>query len=140
MNINGIDLKKVEATKLVLVPYKNIDVNIAVKNMKGENNEAILEFEHDTTFNPGIGNLKFYGEVYVGGTPDEIKKLMDEWKKTRKLPVEMQGIVLDLISSSSCFNGVLVARAINLPSPALPLTARTMLKPKDEKIESGQKK
>jgi|SRR3989338_512846 len=131
MEITGIDMLRTEAERKKLVPHKSIGISLSVKEVKKEDDRILIGFEHIVKYEPEIGYLKFSGNVYLSGNENEVKALMNEWKKTKQIPEGMGPLIIELISTNSAYNGVLVARAINLPAPALPLNARTELRPKD---------
>ncbi len=133
MEITGIEMLKTEAERKKLVPHKSISINVEVKELKKEKDRITITFEHVVKYEPEIGYLKFLGDIYLSGSEEEMKTLMDEWKKTKQIPEGMGPLIIELISTNSAYNGVLVARSINLPAPALPLNARTELRPKEEK-------
>ena len=135
MNIAGVELLKTEAIRKKLETHTGMDVKIRITNVKKrEDNEkqADIVFEHVIYYKPDIGSLTFHGNIIMESDENGLKELIEGWEKGKRIPEKIQRGVLELMTRSCCFNGVLIARTINLPPPVFPLTAELEGK-KDEK-------
>jgi hypothetical protein len=126
MVVAGIAVKKIEMEKLGPAKGKvNISNNalitditradLAAGNIK---RPAIrVEFEYTSTYEPKVAVITFKGNVLWLDAADSITKVLDEWKKDKKLPKEISAAVINAIFSRCCTTALLLSREMNLPPP-----------------------
>lgn len=74
--------------------------------------EFSIEFRHSIKYS-GIGNIEIEGNIiYEGDT-----EVVDEWRKTHKMPEEIQGQVNSAIMDNSVIAAISIARDLHLPPP-----------------------
>jgi hypothetical protein len=120
MEILGIRLGKIEANKDNDRQITGVDIDIRIENVEAKNGTATISFAYTATYRPDIGIMKIGGSLFLSDTPQNSKKLADEWKAKKLLNREITEPVLNLINATASVNGVLISRAINLSPPLVP--------------------
>jgi len=137
--ITGIDISKVEASRLAKDMITNMKFNINFDNVTVNQDNVQVDFTFVTTYEGGSeGNPKNVGEIKIKGsiTSKEDKKSIEEindaWKNKKTLPLQFAENIINLLNFECGARGTLLAYSIGFVAP-LPLT-RAKLQ------ESGEKK
>ena len=138
MTIVGLNYSKLEVEKKENPSGKiNISNNVQIKNVtKAElpivtkDQQAVkFLFEFTSTYEPNIGNIVFNGEVLYLESTENSKKILDDWKKSKKVHKELMNIILNTVLSKCNIQALILSQEVNLPSP-IPLPKISMEEPK----------
>lgn len=117
----GIKFYKTEAESKKEEAFTGINVDMRITEAKKVKTDEIkINFRYSAEFTPNIAILTLYGYVLVGGNEKELNGFVDSWQKKKMLPKEIAEPLANLITFSSEVNGVLVAKALNMPVPVIP--------------------
>ena len=92
-----------------------ININVNVDDVKLEKGELNVKYTYLVNYDEGVATLKILGLLIA--KEDKPEKIVDEFKKTKKLPDEFAEEVLNAINFTCSTNGTLVVRALNLLPP-----------------------
>ncbi len=136
MPVIGVNIKKVIGERL-----KNLDSPVEIRNntdikdvreldMAAFNRKALnVGFEFRTEYLKGKDR---YGEIKISGDvlfidPDKQDKIIDEWKKTKKLPNIMNIEILNSILRKCVIKSMALTEDLQLPPPiGLPYASEKM--------------
>ncbi len=116
----GIKFNKTEAEQMKEDNFTSLNVNLSLLKVSKVKNDLRLDFKYMAEFEPGIAKLALYGYVMLSGEKKELDELTDKWVKKKMIVKEISEPLANLITYSSEINGVLVARALNMPAPVIP--------------------
>lgn len=127
MGVLGHSITSMKAERKTLVA-KKIDINstpkitgvkekkLDVAGLTGNKNPVLgIDFEFNTDYSPGIGSIKVAGEVVYA--VENNKKVLDEWKKNKKLPRDVDIDVKNFLLKKCLVLGVNIAQEMQLPPP-----------------------
>ncbi|MBW3015086.1 hypothetical protein KY330_01575 [Candidatus Woesearchaeota archaeon] len=129
MAIVGFNFTKINVEKLQTLKGKiDIKNNVSIKDVAkqdlilGSNKQDALrfDFEYIASYNSDKkqnANIKLYGEVIFLDTQDKVKKLLETWKKSKKVePLVMQQVMNTALTKSN-IQALVLSRDVNLPPP-----------------------
>jgi len=94
--------------KLKTVEKAGINIPNAEKTLS-------IKFEFETKYEPDIGNIKLGGQLLYQS--DEADKILDGWKKERKLPKKVALEILNAIFRRCLLRTAFYAEELRLPPP-----------------------
>ena len=98
-----------------------VEVDVAIdKITKKDDRNVILDFSYTVSYKPNVAKLKVTGEAYCVDSPENIKKAMAAFKKSKLLPMEYGASVLNMINANAGLNSVFIIRPFNLLPPFMP--------------------
>jgi hypothetical protein len=135
--LTGADVKKVNSS----IP-KSVNVDLAViKITKKDATTITLDFAYIIDYLPKIARVKLTGHAYCQDSAPNIRKALLTYKKTKKLPFEVAGEVLNMINANAGMNAIFLIRPFNLLPPFMPpLITPESVEPKRVKMKSKKKK
>lgn len=74
-----------------------------------------LVFDFLIDYQPGIGNLILSGHLLFADTPENVKSIMDMWKKEKKIPQQYAINFINVILTRSNIKALELSQAIVLP-------------------------
>jgi len=115
--------------KISIERKNQIKQNISVKNdMKIEDikqvkipiakkEEEVLQFNfrYSTEYRPNIAHIEIKGHILFLDKLEETKKIMNEWKKTKKLPANIMGQIINTILIKCGIKALSLSQDLNLP-------------------------
>lgn len=117
----AVKLSKVEAQSKSEGVFRNMNVNLNINKFeKSQDKRAKVDFSYTADFTPDVGSLSFEGYVLLGGENKEIDSSIIYWKAKKIMPQEISEGLANLINYTCQLNGVLVAKALNMPAPLIP--------------------
>ncbi|MBD3203559.1 hypothetical protein GF327_04645 [Candidatus Woesearchaeota archaeon] len=126
MTIVGFNFTKMLIEKKKTATGK-IDIanNVSIKEVKeaklnlGNSKKPGLEFQFLFTSNykEDIGKIELYGKVIYMDKEDNIKKILETWKKEKKVQKELLGSLYNSILSKCNVQAIILSRDIQLPPP-----------------------
>lgn len=125
MPIVGFNINKIDAVKEgPLKQGMKIENNVGIKDIKEEkltlpNNtkESVVKigYTFSANYNPDIGHVKFNGEIIYAGAEDEIKKILGDWKKDKKIGSELMTLFMNFIMLRCNIKAFIYAQDVELP-------------------------
>ncbi len=126
MTIVGFNFIKIEVEKKNSSAGKiNISNNVSIKEVTDtdlslgtEKQKAIkFVFEFVSTYEPKIGKILFGGEVLFMDEASKVKKIMDEWKKNKRVEKALMSTILNAVLTKCNVQALILSQEVNLPSP-----------------------
>ncbi|MFH0884731.1 MAG: hypothetical protein V1861_03405 [Candidatus Micrarchaeota archaeon] len=99
----------------------NIDININVDKITQKTPDGvILEFTYAVDYKPDIGSLRIMGEAFCRDNPENIKRMLVEYKKAKIVPMEFGATAINMINANAGMNSIFLLRPFNLLPPFMP--------------------
>jgi len=96
---------------LVLQSITSTEIDVSKKKQ-----EVIkLSFEFTTEYQPNIGTITINGHLLFLESPENIKSILDLWKKERKLPQQFATGLINIILTKSNIKALELSQSVNLP-------------------------
>ena len=100
---------------------KNVSVNVNVDRITPKTPDSVLiEFTYAVDYSPNVGMVRMTGEAICRDTPENVRKMLAEYKKRKALPPEYGATVLNMINASAGLNSIFLIRPFNLLPPFMP--------------------
>ncbi len=125
MNILNIALNEMKAIKKS-TPKGSINVtnNIKITDLKETNmgtdktrKAMSISFLYTSDYSPNIGDIELKGEVLVIEEVKQAEKIIEGWKKNKKLDQELAAGILNNIMNKCSFEALFLSRELGLPAP-----------------------
>ncbi len=125
MNILNIVLNEIKAARKS-TPKGNINVtnNVKISDLNetsigtDKTRKAInVGFMYTSEYAPNIGNIEIKGEVLIIEDAKQADKLLDGWKKNKKLDHETAANILNNVMNKCTFEALFLSRELGLPAP-----------------------
>jgi len=100
---NNVALKDVIETEL----------NLGKQTQKG----AIFKFEFSSEYEPKVASLILAGEVVYIDDEKQIKNILSEWKKGKKVEKDLMTSILNNVLNKCNIQALILSKDMNLPSP-----------------------
>jgi len=121
LEVMGLTFRGGEVKKAKDGVPSNIDINVNVDKITQKTPEGvILEFTYAVDYKPDIGALRIHGEVFCRDTPDNIKRMLVEYKKAKIIPMEFGATAINMINANAGMNSIFLLRPFNLLPPFMP--------------------
>jgi len=139
MTIIGFNFKEIIVNKNEGVKGKiNIKNNVSITDIKeqdlslGDNNQSALKFifEFESKYDPGLGNIVLRGDLLFMESAVKTKEILDDWKKSKKVPKDVMGGILNTVLSKCNIEALILSQKVSLPPP-IPLPSVKQ----EEKVE-----
>jgi len=118
--IVGGKITAVEGKKMKEENPKGLSINISLTDVKTKEDTVEVEYVYTASYPEGVGELIIKGIMYAKEDKKLVKKIEDEWKKSKKVPEEYAELLLSAINYSGSANGTLLARVLNMSPPLFP--------------------
>jgi predicted nicotinamide N-methyase len=123
MPIIGVNFRSIEAKAEHSkdVSDVKIDSSPKINNIEkkdeffGIKNVLIIDFSFTTKYDPKVGFMKMEGDVIYQA--DDHKKIMDNWKKDKKIEGQMAVDVLNAIFKKCIVKAIDLSSELRLPPP-----------------------
>jgi len=113
--ITGAKIDYVEVKREKDATPTGLNINVNIDEAKVEKGALHLKYTYIVNYEEGVATLKISGTLVSDESKPE--KIVEEFKKTKKLPDEFAEEVLNAINFTCSTNGTLVVRALNLMPP-----------------------
>jgi hypothetical protein len=111
-----------------------IDVNVNVDKIIQKTPEGVvLEFTYAVDYKPDLGSLRISGEAFCRDRPDNIKKMLAEYKKKKAVPMEFGATAINMINANAGMNSIFLLRPFNMLPPFMPPLIASEAKVVEEK-------
>ena len=123
MTIVSFNFDKISAEKTGKITEKvDINHNFNIKNiektdiaLQGKKQALKLFFSFNVDYEPNIGNINMEGNLVYMDKEEEITKLIDQWKKDKKLPMGVTTLFLNTILTRANIKALMLSQEVNLP-------------------------
>ena len=123
MGIVGFTFDKISAEKTGKITEKvNINHNFNIKhvektdiNIQGKKSVLKLYFDFNVDYEPNIGNIRMTGNLTYLDKEEELNKLMEQWKKEKKLSVGVTTLVANTILTKANIKALILYQEVDLP-------------------------
>ncbi|MDE1860885.1 MAG: hypothetical protein KGH72_04175 [Candidatus Micrarchaeota archaeon] len=125
--ITGIEVTKIEASRMERDMISNMKFNINFEDVKIEKENVDVKFTFSAVYEGGANNAKTVGKLTITGNilSRENKKDSDEiestWKSKKTLPIRFAEDIINMLNFECGARGTLVAYSIGFVAP-LPIT------------------
>ncbi len=126
LGIIGFNLSKVEAERSPSVKGKiSIKNNIQIKEVEksdlflGKNKQEGIRFrfEYTSNYEPKAGKILLAGDLVAVEESDKVKKIVDEWKKNKKVEADVMTQVINSVLNKCSVQAIILSKELGLPSP-----------------------
>lgn len=126
ITIVGINFTNITVEKKQLAKGKiNISNNVSIKDVQetnfslGESKQSGIKFvfEFTSKYEPDFGKIFLGGDVLFVSDDKEVKKILEKWKKEKKIEQEIMSPVLNSILNKCNVEALILSQTMNLPSP-----------------------
>lgn len=121
MNIKSIDAKKYEEVTSGIKVNSNTNLKeVKEHDLKSLNKKALsIEFEFITRYlserEKKVAEILISGDVIL--VDDKYKKILEDWKKDKKLPEDINIQVINVIFNKCSKKSIMLSDDLQLPSP-----------------------
>lgn len=120
MPIVGFDFDKIQVERNAPIEGKiKLKNNVSIKSVEKESTPVgdILKFkfEFNTTYEPKIGEMILGGAVIYKDTITKLSEILNNWKKTKKIPEEIMINLVNAILVKCNIKALSLSQEINLP-------------------------
>ena len=126
MAIVGFNFSRISAEKKGVVKGKiTINNNIAIKEVEKKDlslgttkqDGVKFIFEFTSKYEPKFAEITLGGDVLFLAGAEEVKKILDSWKKDKKVPKEVMAQVMNAALTKCNVQALIISRDVNLPPP-----------------------
>jgi len=116
---NKIQVEKKSKTGKITINNNVNLVNVTKADLKiGKNEENAIRFEFEYNSDYGdAGKIMLNGSVLYLTTSDEVKVIIDEWKKDKKVKKELMTALLNRILNKCNIQTIILSDTVGLPPP-----------------------
>ncbi len=141
MTIIGFNFKEIKVSKKEGVKGKiNIKNNVVITDIKeqdlnlGDKSQSALKFifEFSSKYDPNLGEIILGGDLLFMESSTKTKEILDEWKKSKKVPKDIMAGILNTVLSKCNIEALILSQKVNLPPP-IPLPSVKQAEEKEEK-------
>ena len=98
-----------------------IDVRVDFdKVTQASPDSASLEFTYVVDYKPALASLRISGEAVCRDSPDNIKRLLSEFKKKKEVPADLATVAVNMINANAGMNSIFILRPFNMLPPFMP--------------------
>ena len=124
--IVGVNFTKIIAErKTPLIGKVSINNNVRITEVSeqslalGKIKQAGLkfDFEFSSSYNPGVGEIRFEGEIIDLEEESKAKEIIDKWKKDKKLDKDLMTLLINTVLNKCNIKALVMSQDINLPPP-----------------------
>ena len=123
MSIVGFNFEKIMVEKKNKVSSNlKIKSNLSIVDIEKENLNLTsagdvlkFNFEYGVDYEPEIGKIVLNGNLLYMEDPENIKKILEDWKKDKKLPKPLMAQIFNTILAKSNINALSLTQEVNLP-------------------------
>jgi hypothetical protein len=120
-NFNKISVEKKESVKGKISINNNITItNVEKKDLilgVAKQDGIRFEFEFTSKYEPKFADITLGGEVLFLGNSEEVKKVIDEWKKGNNIPKDVKVQVINAALTKCNIEALILSKEVNLPPP-----------------------
>lgn len=98
-----------------------VDVNVEIKNVtKKDAAHVHVDFVYSIDYKPKVAWVKLFGFAYCNDTPENIKKILAEFKKKKNISLDHAARLINVINANAGMNAVFMLRPFAIVPPFMP--------------------
>ncbi len=126
MTIIGFNFRDMKVSRKEGVKGQiNIKNNVVITDIKeqdlslGDKSQSALKFmfEFSSKYEPNLGEIILEGDLLFMESSNKTKEILDEWKKTKKVPKDIVAGILNTVLSKCNIEALILSQKVNLPPP-----------------------
>ncbi len=117
MWLSGAEVKRMEGTGVPSSIQINLGIDKVTENGSGS---LMLDFTYMVDYKPAYAMVKVTGRANCYDNPENIKRILAEFKKKKALPPELASNAINMINANAGINIVFLVRPFNLAPPFMP--------------------
>ncbi|MFH1505865.1 MAG: hypothetical protein ABIE94_02655 [archaeon] len=125
MTVVGFNFTRVIAEKNAPIRGRiNINNNVSITKIEEttlplDKSKTALQFTflYTSKFEPNVGKVELEGTLLYLQTKEVAKKVLDQWKKDKKILPEVMTPIMNQILNKCNIQALILTRDLNLPSP-----------------------
>lgn len=126
MTIIGFNFKEIKVNRKEGVKGRiNIKNNVVITDIKeqdlslGDKSQSALKFmfEFSSKYEPDSGEIILGGDLLFMESSNKTKEILDEWKKTKKVPKDIMAGILNTVLTKCNIEALILSQKVNLPPP-----------------------
>jgi len=99
----------------------SIDVSLNFDRVTPADVDGLMvDFTYSVEYGPEVASLKITGSAYCKDTPQNITKILEEYKGTKNLPPELCANAINMVNATVGMNSIFIIRPFNLAPPFMP--------------------
>jgi len=118
--IVGERILEVSGNRVPQQSIKGLNINIQLEKVEMNDDTVEITYDYIADYKDNVGQIKIKGILIAKEEKDLSKKIVDSWKKNKKVPDEYATVVLSAVNYSGSANGTLMARVLGLTAPLIP--------------------
>ncbi len=91
------------------------DVDQEKLNVTSSGDVIKFNFEYTADYAPSVGKIQLLGNLLYMEDKEKVKKLLDDWKKDKKLPKPLMAQIFNTILAKSNIKALSLTQEVNLP-------------------------
>jgi hypothetical protein len=124
--IVGFNFNKIVAERKTPLTGKiSINNNVRITDVSeqslalGKIKQAALkfDFEFSSSYNPGVGEIKFIGDIIDLEEESKAKEIVEKWKKEKRLDKDLMTVLINHVLNKCNIKALVMSQEINLPPP-----------------------
>jgi len=124
MTIVGFNFTKILAHKQKSIDGKiNISNKVSITDIEqadlalGKDKQQGVKFifNYASKYEPDAGMIELEGDLLYLTDPKEVKTIIDEWKKSKKVPQAVMGSILNTVLTKCNIQSLIMSKDVNLP-------------------------
>ncbi len=115
----GDRVDKIEAELKERKPHKGIKVRINIINVREDQDNLLFEYEYIVDY-VEVGAIKIRGVVFAQEEKEEKEKILEGWKKNKKIEDSYMERLLNVINYAATSHAIIIARVLNYPPHFIP--------------------
>jgi hypothetical protein len=121
LEVMGLSFKMAEVRRNNDHVPTAVEVNVNIDKVTQRTPEGVLlEWNYTVDYKPDVGSVKVSGEAFCRDTPDNIKRMLAEYKKAKILPMEFGATAINMINANAGMNSIFLIRPFNMLPPFMP--------------------
>jgi len=126
MTILGFNFNEIKVSKKEGIKGKiNIKNNVTIKDIQAQDlnlgdksqNSLKFVFEFTSIYEPNMGEIILGGDLLFMESSEKTKKILEDWKKTKKVPKDVMMGVLSTVLTKCNIEALILSQKVNLPPP-----------------------
>lgn len=131
--ITGGKIVYVEAKREKEGAVSGMNMNIGIDDIVVKGDAVTIQYTFVANYEDKIGHLKMIGVLSASEDRGKAKEIENMWSKSKKLPEDFAGLVLNTINYTCGVNGIFVVQPVRLSPPMQIPMVKVAMAPEDKK-------
>ncbi len=120
MEVIGGRVNSIEGKRNPGKPIAGFDISMGIEDVRVGDEKVEVDYIYVASYRGDLGNINIKGTVFVKDGTEQLKKLKEDWEKSKKLPVEYANLLAGLIPRVGTVHGIMIGKVLDLPAPLPP--------------------